>query len=84
MLANLVNFGKINLDSQNVVISLLFISQKAVKAQIIGKILNKMLPRSEKNSFIDFLREGFKSKKQKMVGFIQRSSDPSNPGRALD
>jgi len=32
-----------------------------------------------------FLREGFKKKKKKkMVGFIQRSSDPSQPGRALD
>ena len=30
------------------------------------------------------LREGFKKKKKKMVGFIQRSSDPSQPGRALD
>ena len=27
------------------------------------------------------IREGFK---KKMVGFIQRSSDPSQPGRALD
>ena len=30
------------------------------------------------------LREGFKKKIKKMVGFIQRSSDPSQPGRALD
>ena len=26
----------------------------------------------------------FQKTKQKMVGFIQRSSDPSQPGRALD
>ena len=34
---------------------LLFISQRAVKAQIIGEILNKMLPSSEKNSFLSKL-----------------------------
>ena len=36
-------------------VSLLFITQKAVKAQIIVKISEKMLPSSEKNNFIDFL-----------------------------
>ena len=35
--------------------SLLFIVQKAVKAQIIVQILKKMLPNSGKNNFIDFL-----------------------------
>ena len=29
-------------------------------------------------------REGLKNKQTTMVGFIQRSSDPSQPGRALD
>ena len=36
-------------------ISLLFIAQNAVKAQIIVKILEIFLPNSEKNNFIDFL-----------------------------
>ena len=35
--------------------SLLFIVQKAVKAQIIVQILKKMLPNSGKNNLIDFL-----------------------------
>ena len=30
------------------------------------------------------LREGFKKKGGEMVGFIQRSSDPSQPGRTMD
>ena len=30
------------------------------------------------------ITQGRFKKKQKMVGFIQRSSDPSQPGRALD
>ena len=30
------------------------------------------------------IREGLKKNKKKMVGFIQRSSDPSQPGRAFD
>ena len=30
------------------------------------------------------VREGLKRNGKKIVGFIQRSSDPSQPGRALD
>ena len=29
-------------------------------------------------------KEGFNKKMKKMDGFIQRSSDPSQPGRAVD
>ena len=36
-------------------ISLISIAQKAVKAQILVKILEKMLPSSDKNNFIKFL-----------------------------
>ena len=36
-------------------ISLLFIAQKAVKVQIIVKIMEKMMPIEKQNNFIDFL-----------------------------
>ena len=42
-------------NSKNLTISLLFISQKAVKAQIIAKIMEKMMPIEKKYNFIDFL-----------------------------
>ena len=41
-------------NSKNLAISLLFISQKAVKAQIIAKIMGKMMPIENKYNFIDF------------------------------
>ena len=49
-----------------------FITDKSLKIKIAD--LN----------FSVFLREGLKKMNKKMVGFIQRSSDPSQPGRALD
>ena len=41
-------------NTTNLAISLLFIAQRAVKAQIIVKIVDKMLHSSEKNNLIDF------------------------------
>ena len=45
----------VNFDFQNVAISFLFISQKAVKAQIIAKIVEKNILIEKKYNFIDFL-----------------------------
>ena len=42
-------------NSKNLAISLLFISQRAVKAQIIAKIMEKMMPIEKNYNFIDFL-----------------------------
>ena len=42
-------------NSKNLAISLLFISQRAVKAQIIAKIMEKMMSIEKKYNFIDFL-----------------------------
>ena len=51
---NLINFWNWFIF---VLISLLFIAQKAVKAQIIVETFGKKLASSEKNNFIDFLIE---------------------------
>ena len=51
----MVNFDEINVDFQNLAISLLFISQTAVKAQMIVKIMEKMMPIEKYYNFIDLL-----------------------------
>ena len=42
-------------NSRNLAISLLFIAQKAVKAQIIVKIMGEMMPIEKQYNFTDFL-----------------------------
>ena len=42
-------------NSKNLAVSLLFISQKALKAKIIVKIVEKMMQFRKKYNFIDFL-----------------------------
>ena len=50
-----MKFGDFSCHSKNLAISLLFISQKDLKAQILVKIMGKMMQIEKKYNFIDFL-----------------------------